>query len=330
MTTIRDVAQAADVSVATVSHVINETRFVSDELRKRVLTTMDRLDYQPNALARSLRHKRTHTQGMILPDSANPFFAEIARSIERASFAQGYSTILCNSDGDLAKELLYTNVLLEKQVDGIVFVAVGMSAAHIQAILNRDKPVVVIDRDLPGVEVDTVLCDHQSGSRAAVEHLIVRGHRRIGCITGPSDVTPSAGRAEGYRSALAAHGLPIDEALIQRGDFQYAGGAEATATLLSLPEPPTAIFACNDMMAIGAISAATEMGRHVPVDLGIVGFDDVALASFSNPPLTTVCQPKQQMGEVAIDLLLARIKVRIAPPQRRVLPTQLIVRRSSA
>lgn len=329
MTTIRDVAHQAGVSVTTVSHVINETRFVSDELRQRVLAAMADLDYQPNALARSLRRKQTHTLGMILPDSANPFFAEVAHSIERASFARGYNAILCNSGGDLDKELVYANVLMEKQVDGIIFVAAGLSTEHIQAILAREVPLVVVDRDLPGIEVDAVLCDNLGGGYAATQHLIQLGHRRIGCITGPSDVTPSAERVMGYRRALAEKGQPVDETLIQRGDFQFASGATAMHYFLSLPEPPTAVFACNDLMAIGAISAATELRRRVPDDLAVVGFDDVALASFSNPPLTTIAQPKQEMGELAIDLLLARAADRAAPPQRRLLPARLVVRRSS-
>ncbi len=329
MATIRDVARQAGVSVTTVSHVVNETRYVSDELRQRVLAAMAKLNYQPNALARSLRRKQTHTLGMILPDSANPFFAEVARSIERASFARGYSTILCNSDGDLDKELVYANVLMEKQVDGIIFVAAGLSTEHIQAILDRQSPVVVVDRDLPDVEVDAVLCDNLGGGYTATQHLIQLGHRRIGCITGPSDVTPSAERVMGYRRALAEHGLPLDETLICRGDFQFASGAAAMRYFLSLPEPPTAVFACNDLMAVGAISAATELWRRVPEEIGVVGFDDVALASFSNPPLTTVAQPKHELGELAIELLLARIADRESPPQRRLLPTRLVVRRSS-
>jgi len=329
MATIRDVAQRAGVSITTVSHVINETRFVSPELRQRVQSVMAELDYQPNALARSLRRKQTHTLGMILPDSANPFFAEIARAIQRASFARGYSIILCNSDGDLDKELVYANVLMEKQVDGIIFVAAGLSTEHIQAIRDRDVPVVIVDRDLPHVEADAVLSDNLGGGYAATTHLLQLGRRRIGCITGPSDVTPSADRVMGYRQALAEYGIPVDEALFQRGDFQFAGGAAAMHYFLSLSEPPDAVFACNDLMAIGAMRVATAYGQRMPEDLAIVGFDDVPLASYSNPPLTTVAQPKQEMSELAIDLLMTRIAGQDMPPQRRVLPTRLVVRHSS-
>jgi len=327
---MQDVAQLAGVSVTTVSHVINDTRFVSEEVRQRVATAMRELRYQPNALARSLRLGQTRTFGMIVPDSANPFFAEVARAIENASFAGDHNVILCNSDGDLNKELVYANVLMEKQVDGIIFVAAGLSSEHLRSIIMRDVPVVVADRSLPDVEVDTVEADHYGGGYAATEHLISLGHRRIGCIAGPPVLTSSAERLRGYRGALAAHCLPADDDLVQTGDFQYTGSALAMSRLLALREPPTAVFASNDMMAVAAIHVAADLRLRVPEDLAVVGFDDIALASFSNPPLTTIAQPKQEMAETAIRLLFARISNPTAPAQRLLLPVQLVVRRSSA
>lgn len=326
---MRDVAERAGVSVTTVSHVINETRPVSDDLRRRVLEAMHALGYQPNALARSLRRKETHTIGMIVPDSANPFFAEVARGIEDASFEQGYSVILCNSDGDLEKELLYTNVLSEKRVDGILFVAAGVSTEHIRALQARQMPLVVVDRDIPDVVVDSVLIHNARGGWLATQHLIELGHRRIGCITGPSDVTPSAERVIGYQQALQEAGIPLDEALIVKGDFQYESGYRAAQQLLALDDPPTAIFACNDLMAVGAISAAVELGFQVPARLSVVGFDDIRLASFANPPLTTVAQPKYEMGVVAMTMLLERMRERDMSPRRRLLDIRLVVRQST-
>ncbi len=327
---MRDVAKQAGVSVTTVSHVVNETRPVSDELRRRVITAMTELGYQPNALARSLRRKQTHTLGMIVPDSANPFFAEVARGIEDTSFEQGYSVILCNSDGHLAEELLYTNVLVEKQVDGIIFVAAGASTEHIHNLQARDVPLVIVDRDVPGVAVDSVLTDNAGGGLVATEHLIGLGHRRIGCISGPSDLTPSADRILGYRNALTKNNLPIDEQLIVKGDFQYESGHQAAHYLFGLEEPPTAIFACNDLMAVGAISAAVERGRQVPSELSIVGFDDVRLASFTNPPLTTIVQPKYEIGVLAATILLERLQNRNRSPRRQLLETKLLVRQTTA
>jgi len=327
---MRDVAERAGVSVTTVSHVINETRPVSDELRQRVLSAIEELGYQPNVLARSLRRGKTHTIGVIVPDSVNPFFAEVARGIEDASFEHGYNVILCNSDGDLDKELLYTNVLAEKQVDGILFVAAGVSTENIRALQARRMPLVVVDRKIPGVSVDEVLTDNARGGYLAARHLLDLGHRRIGCITGPSDVTPSAERVTGYRRALEEAGIPVDKTLIVKGDFQYESGHQATCQLLSTDDPPTAVFACNDLMAIGTISAAVELGRKVPVDLSVVGFDDVRLASFTNPSLTTVVQPKYEMGVLAATMLLERIRDHNIPPRRQLLDVSLLVRQSTA
>jgi LacI family transcriptional regulator len=327
---MRDVAERAGVSVTTVSHVINQTRPVSDELRERVLAAMDELGYQPNRLARSLRRGHTHTVGMIVPDSTNPFFAEVARGVEDTSFEQGYSVILCNSDGNLDKEVFYTNVLAERRVDGILFVAAGISTEQIRDLQARRMPVVVVDREIPDVAVDSVLTDNARGGKLATRYLMDLGHRCIGCIVGPSDVTPSAERVTGYRQALDESGIPVDDALIVKGDFQYEGGYQAARQLLTIDDPPTAIFACNDLMAVGAISAAAEMGRRIPADISVVGFDDVRLASFANPPLTTVAQPKYEMGVIAATMLLERMHEPEVPPRRRMLDASLLVRRSTA
>ncbi|MCK4900317.1 MAG: LacI family DNA-binding transcriptional regulator, partial [Anaerolineales bacterium] len=240
MVTMRDVAERASVSVTTVSHVINQSRPVSDELRGRVLAAMEELGYQPNTLARSLRRGETHTIGIIIPDSANPFFAEVARGIENTSFEHGYSVILCNTDNDLERESLYTDVLVKKQVDGILFVAAGLSAENIQALQKRGIPLVIVDRQVSGVEVDSVLTDNVQGGLLATRHLIDLGHNRIGCIVGPSDLTPSAARVTGYQQALNEAGISYDEVLIVKGDFQYESGFEAANRLLSMDDSPTA------------------------------------------------------------------------------------------
>ncbi len=332
--TQEDVARLAGVSRATVSYIINNRTDgnvrISEETRCRVLEAIEELGYRPNVLARSLRQGQTHTIGMIVPDNTNPFFAEVARGVEDTSFEQGYSVILCNSDGDLDKELLYTNVLAEKRVDGILFVAAGMSTERICALQERRMPVVVVDRDIPGVAVDSVMTANERGGWLAARHLVELGHRRIGCIAGPSDVTPSAERVTGYRQALREAGLPVDEALVTKGDFQYESGYRAARQLLLIEEPPTAIFACNDLMAIGAISAAVELGRQVPADLSVVGFDDVPLASFANPALTTVIQPKYEIGVVAATMLLQRMQDPDRPPHRKMLDSELVVRQSTA
>ena len=330
ITTMRDVARLAGLSISTVSHVINNTRVVSDESRQRVSQAMEELGYRPNALARSLRRQKTTTLGMIVPDSANPFFAEVARGIEDTSFAQNYSVILCNSDGDLKKQLAYTNVLIENRVAGILFVAAGISTELVNDLRRRRVPLVVVDREIPGAEVDTVLTNHAQGGRLATQHLVDLGHKRIACISGSSEVSPSGQRLIGYREVLEANGFPFDENLVLKGDFKYESGYEATRRILGIQKPPTAIFACNDLMAVGCISAAAELNVRVPDDLSVVGFDNVRLASFTHPPLTTVAQPIYEIGVIATEMLFQRICDLDAPPRFERLDTELCVRKSTA
>lgn len=331
MITIRDVANRARVSTSTVSHVINETRYVSEELRTRVLQAMEELNYQPNALARSLRRKITHIFGAIVPDSSNPFFAEMARHLEDAAFAEGYSLILCNSDDNLEKERRYIEVLVEKRVDGIVFLAAGESASQIHALRAQDIPFVVVDRELLAIEGDMVLTDHEQGGYLATSHLIELGHTRIAHISGPADLRPSELRLAGYRRALQEADIPFDPALVARGDFHFGGGYEAARALLALAaeQRPTAIFAGNDMMAIGAMRAAREAHLVVPDDLSIVGFDDVSVGQYLNPPLTTIAQPRQELARRAIQFLIDRVTERDLAPRRETLPTTLTRRDSS-
>jgi LacI family transcriptional regulator len=329
--TQNDVAKRAGVSQATVSLVLNKVSNsnIPEETRLRVLKAIDELAYRPNTLASSLRLGKTQTLGLILPDSANPFFAEVSRSIESAAFEQNYNLILCNTEGDIERELLYVDVLCNRQVDGIIFVAVGDQADSLQRVLSKNIPVVMIDRDLPGMEVDAVLTDNRLGGYQATQHLIDLGHRRIGCIAGSSSVTPSASRGEGYQAALAEHNLPADDSLFRRGDFHPYSGWSAARMMLALPEPPTAIFACNDLMAIGALRAITEVGLQVPADVSLVGFDNIELATYTNPPLTTVAQPIHETGQTAINFLLERIREPGLNFRRAILPTGLIIRDST-
>ena len=301
MATMRDVAKRADVSVSTVSHVVNNSRAVSLAARERVLEAMQELGYKPNIMARNLRRQRSNTIGMIVPDSTNPFFAEVARGIEDAGFAHNFSVILCNTDGDIAKQLAYTNALIENQVAGIVFVAAGVSTAQVQELQKRAVPLVIVHREVDGVHVDTVLTNHYQGGCLATQHLLDLGHQRVACITGGSDLSPSADRGMGYQDVLAANGLAYNTDLLQGGDFQYAGGYLAAKQLLTAPE-----------------------------DLSVVGFDDVKLASFTNPPLTTIAQPTYKIGTLAIEMLLDRLQNGDALPRLERLDTKLVIRHSTA
>ncbi|MGA2503159.1 MAG: LacI family DNA-binding transcriptional regulator [Anaerolineales bacterium] len=329
MTTISEVAQLAGVSSTTVSHVINNTRFVSSEKRERVERVIRELGYRPNALARSLRSGETCTIGLILPDSANPFFAEVGRSIEMAAFEAGYSAILCNTENDIEKEHIYLDVLIKKQVDGMIFVGAGEDFDSYKKLLEMKVRVVAMDRDYPDLEMDVVISDNLQGGKLATQHLISLGHKRIGCIAGPSKVNLSAQRVTGYIQTLEQAGLPVDRKLIVSGDFHPGSGQEAATSLLAIQDPPTAIFACNDLMAIGVLRAGMILGRRIPQDLALVGYDDIELASFTTPPLTTVQQPKKEMGIIALKYLLDRIRTEHSSPQKASLPVSLVVRGSS-
>ncbi len=328
MKTISEVARKAGVSTTTVSHVINKTRFVSDEKRERVERVIEEMGYRPNALARSLRSGETYTIGLILPDSANPFFAEVGRSIEGAAFDAGYSVILCNTENDLEKEHTYIDVLAKKQVDGMIFVGTGEDFDSYKTLLDMHVHVVAMDRDYPDLEMDVVTSDNLQGGKLATQYLIGLGHKRIGCIAGPSKVNLSAQRVTGYIQTLEQAGLAVDQGLIVSGDFHPGSGQEAAYKLLAMQDPPTAIFACNDMMAIGVLRAGMELGRRIPQDLAVVGYDDIELASYSTPPLTTIQQPKKEMGITALQYLLGRIQAEHSSPQRASLPVSLIVRDS--
>jgi LacI family transcriptional regulator len=330
MPTIKDVARAAGVSITTVSHVINSTRFVSEELRARVQAALEELDYRPNILARSLRSGETKTIGLVVPDNSNLFFAEIARTVEDLGFAAGYSVILCNSDDNLDKEAAYIEVLTAKQVDGVVFIASGSSQQHVLELSQQAIPYVVVDREVDGSLADVILVDNELGGYVATRHLIELGHRHIACVAGPSQLTPSADRVRGYRRALRESCIPEERCLVVPGDFRAQGGEAALQVLLLLSTPPSAIFACNDMMAIGVLRAARSAGLSVPGDLSVVGFDDIPLASVVSPALTTVAQPTTELAAHSVRLLLARMQnsQEELPTQRIVLEPRLIERDS--
>jgi len=329
MTTIKDVAQHAKVSITTVSHVINGTRFVSENSRLRVQQAIEALNYVPSALARSLKSSRTHTVGMMIPNSSNPYFAEIIRGIEDTCFEAGFNVILCNSDDDPHKQGTYVRVLSEKQIDGLIVLSSGSDLELLDTLRSASMPQVVVDREIDDLAADLVEVNHEAGGYLATRHLLELGHSRIACIAGPQALSPSRQRVEGYQRALNEAGIGVDNRLLRTGDFTSEGGHRAMHALLALPERPSAVFASNDLMAIGAICAAAQGGLVIPRDLSVVGFDDIALAAYSNPPLTTVVQPKHQTGELAARLLLERIAEPGRALQREILQPKLCVRQSS-
>lgn len=333
MATIKDVALRAGVSVTTVSHVVNDTRHVSAKGRERVEEAIRELGYVPNAMARSLKSNTTSTLGMLIPNSSNPYFAEIVRIVEDRCFGAGYTLVLCNTDDEPRRQSVYLQVLAERRIDGLIVVSTGAGDddSLVTQLHGLRIPTVLVDREIADPACDLVETAHMQGGLLAVRHLLSLGHKRIACIGGPVGVMPSEQRIEGWRMALAETGAtPNADALLWRGGFTSQGGYEAMHAILRTEEAPSAVFVCNDLMAIGALRAAHESGVRVPDELSIVGFDDIELSAYTSPPLTTVAQPKERIGALAVDMLLERVGGKRRDARKVVLQPELRVRASTA
>ncbi len=302
--TIYDVAREAGVSMATVSRVVNGNPNVKPTTRKKVLAAIERLGYRPNAVARGLASKKTTTVGVIIPDISSLFFSELARGIEDIATMYKYNIILCNSDQRLEKELQLINTLLEKQVDGLLFMGSEVKEDHLQALSTSSVPVVLAaTRDADNV-LPSVTIDHFQAAYDATKFLIDEGHTRIAMITGPlTDPLGGLLRFEGYKQALSDAGIPFNEELMASGNYWYESGLSIMNQFLKLDQPPTAVFAASDEMAIGAIHAVQDAGLRVPDDIEVVGYDNVRLAEMVRPRLTSVVQPMYDIGAVAMRLL---------------------------
>jgi len=327
MATIKDVAKRAGVSFTTVSHVLNATRPVSPEARQRVLEAVDALAYVPSALARSLKSRATGSIGLIIPNNTNPYFSELARGIEDFCYGAGYSVILCNSDDDPAKQNDYLQVLLTKRCDGLI-VATLTQTDH--ALLGRLKvPTVLLDRAPTQLGIDLVSTDNALGGELAARHLLSLGHRRLACIAGPPGLALSEQRVSAFRDTLQQGHVGLPPEAVLHADFTSGGGYRAALQLLQSAARPQAIFCCNDLMAIGVLRAAGELGIAVPGTLSVVGFDDIELARFVHPPLTTVAQNTRQLGELTAQCLLQRIADPKRAIRRETIAPQLQIRGST-
>jgi LacI family transcriptional regulator len=329
-----DIARRANVSVSTVSRVINRNVVVEPATEQRVRAAVEELGYRPNLLARSFRRRRTQTIGLLVPDNSNPFFAELARVIEDAGFEKDYNVILCNSDLSEQKQADYVDVLLAKRVDGIILTSTGLISSEtgvdiVRRIHEANVPCTVIDRDLGDYPVDQLLVDNHEGGALAGHHLVDLGHRHMAIVVGPSDLTPSAGRIAGFNQALGYAGIRPLHDLIIHGNGRHDGGLAAVVELLRRDVEFSAVFAFNDVMAAGMIGALQRAGVQVPRDVSVIGFDDIPIASAMYPSVTTVAQPIAEMGRLGVELLLRRIRDPDAPFERIVLPTRLIVREST-
>ncbi|EOI3570300.1 ribose operon transcriptional repressor RbsR [Cronobacter dublinensis] len=330
MATMKDVARLAGVSTSTVSHVINKDRFVSDAIRVRVEDAIRTLNYAPSALARSLKLNQTRTIGMLITASSNPFYSELVRGVERSCFERGYSLVLCNTEGDEQRMNRNLETLLQKRVDGLLLLCTETHQPS-PAIMTRYPAIPTVMMDWSPFDGDSDVIQDNSllGGDIATRHLIEKGFTRIACVTGPLDKTPARLRLEGYRAAMQRAGLAVPEGYEVIGDFEFGGGLRAMQSLLALPEPPQAVFMGNDAMAVGAYQALYQAGLRIPQNIALVGYDDIELARYMTPPLTTIHQPKDELGELAIDVLIHRM----AQPelqQQRLQLTPVLMERGSA
>lgn len=329
--TIRDVAKAARVAVSTVSRVLNGSGYVSANTRERVEKAIAELDFRPNMLARGLISRNSNTLALILPDLANPFYSPLVRGVEAEAKAAGYSVFICDTEYNDAEVGAWVNRLRGQWVNGILF-AVEPRLEDLQGLLEDQTPFVMIDQDMDEHEADRILINHRAGARAAVQYLTELGHRRIGHIAGPR----RAGfeRFRGYLEALHQAGIePNPDWISEHGDFTLEHGYKAMKSLLELSPSrrPTAVFAVNDMEAVGALRAIEEAGLRVPDDISLVGYDDIVWASLLKPALTTCRQPVEAIGRMTTQLLLRRVAGDSTDPaQKLTLDSELCIRESTA
>ena len=330
--TILDIAKKTGISVSTVSRVLNKKTAdfrISKDTEALVLKTAKELNYQPNQLARGLRLKKTQTIGLVAPDLSNPFFAYVIKSVQTVAHRLGYSLIVCDTDESLAMEIEHLNLLRSKGVDGLIIMPVGQQDHHLAALLQDGLAMVLLDRCFDELNADAVMIDNYQGAFEATEHLIRNGHSRIAIIKGLEGTFTNKGRVQGYKDALIRHGLAVDEGLIAGRDFGRENGYLETKLFLKMAPPPTAIFAASDLITLGALQAIFETGWRIPEDISLVAFDDMDFAPFVRSPLTAVAQPKEVMGEIAVQLLVRQInEKRNREANRIVLKPRLIVRES--
>ena len=331
MATIKDVAKMAGVSTTTVSHVINKTRFVAKETEESVLLAIKQLNYSPSAVARSLKVNTTKSIGMIVTTSEAPYFAEIIHSVEEHCYRQGYSLFLCNTQNDSEKVKNHLEMLTKKRVDGLLVMCSEYTQDSLDLLSSFSSiPMVVMDWG-PNANTD-IIYDHSfDGGYLATKHLIDCGHKKIGIICGELNKTTARTRYEGFVKAMEEAKLKINPSWVLEGAFEPEDGYECMNRLLAQEELPTALFCCNDVMALGAISALTEKGLRVPDDMSIIGYDDIHASRFYAPPLTTIHQSKLRLGRQAVNILLERISQKDQSVQqysRIDIGPELIIRKS--
>lgn len=327
--TIADIARVANVSKATVSRVVNnKLEGVGKETRERILQIIEEYKFQPSMIARGLVTKRTKSLGLIIPDITNPFFPQLVRGAEDYANKNGYTLFLCNSDKSIEKEKDYINVFIEKSVDGVILTSnISEKSSQYSALKNYAIPLVLLDRYVDGSEYDVgVFLDNVKGAYLAVSYLLNKGHKNIAFITGPMSVTTSMNRFKGYEMALNEKKLEVDQSLIKEGDYLIDSGIKKVTELLEEGKKFTAVFAGNDMMAIGAMKALKSRNIKIPENVEVIGFDNIELSQVVEPPLTTVAQPAYDMGVLGAKLLIKLIEGKKLRTKNFVLEPELIIR----
>ena len=322
---MREVAERAGVSPATVSRVLNGSETVREDYRTRVLAAVAELDYRPNRLARNLRRRQAEMIGVVVSDIENPHFSGMVRAVEDAAYRAGFRVLLCNTDETPEKQRAYLEMLADERVLGVVISPSDPGGDEIGELLDLEIPVVAVDRIVDDARADVVVADNVDAARRATQWLIDAGHREIGFVGGRLDVETGDERSEGYRQAMRAAGLRERAA---NGNFRLEGGREAAAELVAAVPRPTGLVVANNLMTIGALQAVRAAKLRVPDDLALTAIDDPFWAEMLDPPLTTLAQPVRDMAEAAMALLLERIDGRRVTPERRVFPFELKVRAS--
>jgi LacI family transcriptional regulator len=325
--TIKDVAVLAGVSVATASRVLSGNPATSAEARTRVGAAAKELDFRPNAQARSLRSTRTNTIGLLVSDIRNPFFADLAHTVEQVALVSGFVTLLANANERAEQQDRFLDTLISRRVDGIIVAPQSEGSESIRSLIRREIPTVFVDRTIEGINVPSVTTDSDTGIRQAVRHLAAYGHTRIGYIAGPQTISTGIDRFASFVKAIADNGLSEDPALIYFGDFQAASGSVGVQRLLQLQSPPTAILAADSLMAVGAVAILHRLGMRLGTDIALVAFDDIEWFSLLNPALSVISHSVEDMGRIAVEMLLKVIDG--TKPESVVLPSELIIRGSS-
>jgi LacI family transcriptional regulator len=326
--TIRDVAQYAGVSTTTVSRYINKSLLLPTETTGRIDSAIRELRYRPNVLAQRLLKGATETIGLVTPDIGNPFFAELASSVEARARAHGFSVILCSTGSQLDQELAYLERLASRYADGLLFLTNHGDDGTLRRALEGRHNVVLLDEDIGGLDVPKVFVENERGGYLATQCLIEAGHTRIAHVTGPRNLFSVLEREKGFHLAMKEKGIRVREEYLTFGRYDRAYGREAAAYLLSLPEPPTAVFAASDYLVMGILEVLRDSGLSSPRDVSLVGFDDMAFASLLDPPITTIQQPIRLLGERGVDVLVGRINGNDRPAALDRLPVTLIKRES--